>query len=115
VSHLQWPAGAWAPRLRPRSIPLLYYMLQVSVYFTLSVINNKAFAFRVSMPLHMIFRSASLVANMFLGLLLLGKRYLSPANSANVATPQRCSGRETGSECGVGESAAIVCTSTSRC
>jgi solute carrier family 35 (UDP-xylose/UDP-N-acetylglucosamine transporter), member B4 len=45
------------------------------MFFLVSVINNYALNFNISMPLHMIFRSGSLIANMLLGMVLLNKRY----------------------------------------
>lgn len=58
-------------------IPLKSYVLMVLLFFLTSVVNNYAFAFNVSMPLHLIFRSGSLVANMILGFFILRKRYNS--------------------------------------
>ena len=40
-----------------------------------SVSNNYALNFNIPMPLHMIFRAGSLIANMLMGIALLGKRY----------------------------------------
>ena len=45
------------------------------MYFLVSVANNYALNFNISMPLHMIFRAGSLMANMIMGMVLLGKRY----------------------------------------
>ncbi|XP_057217717.1 UDP-xylose and UDP-N-acetylglucosamine transporter [Triplophysa rosa] len=47
----------------------------VAMFFTVSVINNYALNFNIAMPLHMIFRSGSLIANMILGIVILKKRY----------------------------------------
>jgi hypothetical protein len=38
-----------------------------------SVTNNYALNFHIPMPLHMIFRAGSLMANMIMGIILLGK------------------------------------------
>jgi UDP-xylose/UDP-N-acetylglucosamine transporter B4 len=38
-----------------------------------SVTNNYALNFHIPMPLHMIFRAGSLMANMIMGIMLLGK------------------------------------------
>ncbi|XP_056595992.1 UDP-xylose and UDP-N-acetylglucosamine transporter [Triplophysa dalaica] len=56
-------------------IPLSNYGVMVSMFFTVSVINNYALNFNIAMPLHMIFRSGSLIANMILGIIILKKRY----------------------------------------
>ena len=45
------------------------------MYFGVSVVNNWALSFDVPMPLHMIFRAGSLIANMIMGMLILGRRY----------------------------------------
>jgi len=47
----------------------------VIMYFIVSVVNNAALGFNISMPLHMIFRAGSLMANMILGMIILNKRY----------------------------------------
>uniref|UniRef100_A0A3Q3F198 Solute carrier family 35 member B4 n=1 Tax=Labrus bergylta TaxID=56723 RepID=A0A3Q3F198_9LABR len=53
----------------------LNYVIMVTMFFTISVINNYALNFNIAMPLHMIFRSGSLIANMILGIIILKKRY----------------------------------------
>lgn len=45
------------------------------MFFTVSVVNNYALNLNIAMPLHMIFRSGSLIANMILGIIILKKRY----------------------------------------
>ena len=45
------------------------------MYFLVSVSNNYALNFNIPMPLHMIFRAGSLMANMLLGVIILGKQY----------------------------------------
>lgn len=45
------------------------------MFFVVSVSNNYALNFNISLPLHMIFRSGSLLANMVLGILILKKKY----------------------------------------
>ncbi|KAG7268906.1 hypothetical protein CRUP_021801 [Coryphaenoides rupestris] len=56
-------------------IPIRNYVVMVTMFFTISVVNNYALNFNISMPLHMIFRSGSLIANMVLGVIILKKRY----------------------------------------
>lgn len=58
-----------------RSVPLKDYMYLVITFFLVSVSNNYALKFITSMPLHMIFKSGSLIANMVLGILILKKKY----------------------------------------
>ncbi|XP_074532876.1 UDP-xylose and UDP-N-acetylglucosamine transporter [Halichoeres trimaculatus] len=57
------------------AIPMRNYVIMVTMFFTISVINNYALNFNIAMPLHMIFRSGSLIANMILGIIILKKRY----------------------------------------
>jgi len=56
-------------------VPMSAWTTLVVLYFLVSVVNNYALNFNISMPLHMIFRAGSLMANMILGMILLGKRY----------------------------------------
>jgi solute carrier family 35 (UDP-xylose/UDP-N-acetylglucosamine transporter), member B4 len=60
--------------VKPR-IGLFDYGILVSMFFVASVANNYAFDFNIPMPLHMIFRAGSLIANMIMGILILKKRY----------------------------------------
>ncbi|KMQ91876.1 udp-xylose and udp-n-acetylglucosamine transporter-like protein [Lasius niger] len=43
------------------------------MFFVVSVCNNYAFNFNIPMPLHMIFRAGSLIANMAMGIVILNK------------------------------------------
>lgn len=45
------------------------------MFFVVSVCNNYAFDFNIPMPLHMIFRAGSLIANMIMGIIILKKSY----------------------------------------
>ena len=57
----------------------------VVMYFAVSVVNNWALGFNIPMPLHMIFRAGSLIANMIMGMLILGRRYSSEKYAAVLA------------------------------
>ncbi|NWW47491.1 S35B4 protein, partial [Pedionomus torquatus] len=57
------------------AIPIRYYFIMVAMFFTVSVVNNYALNLNIAMPLHMIFRSGSLIASMALGVVILKKRY----------------------------------------
>lgn len=59
----------------PRRIPLRSYAQLVAIFFVVSVVNNKALSFDVPVPLHIIFRSGSLLASLLLGKLILRKAY----------------------------------------
>lgn len=56
-------------------IPIKQYLVMVAFFFTVSVVNNYCFYFDIPMPLHMIFRAGSLIANMVLGVIILKKQY----------------------------------------
>ncbi|XP_033228450.1 UDP-xylose and UDP-N-acetylglucosamine transporter [Belonocnema kinseyi] len=60
--------------VKPR-IGLKDYTILVVMFFLSSVCNNYAFDFNVPMPLHMIFRAGSLIANMIMGIIILRKTY----------------------------------------
>ncbi|GLH02318.1 UDP-xylose and UDP-N-acetylglucosamine transporter [Gryllus bimaculatus] len=53
----------------------LDYSILVVMFFVASVCNNYAFNFNIPMPLHMIFRAGSLIANMVMGVIILKKKY----------------------------------------
>uniref|UniRef100_A0A1L8DEL9 Putative udp-n-acetylglucosamine transporter n=1 Tax=Nyssomyia neivai TaxID=330878 RepID=A0A1L8DEL9_9DIPT len=59
----------------PPRIGFKDYTILVAMFFTVSVCNNYAFDFNIPMPLHMIFRAGSLIANMIMGILILKKKY----------------------------------------
>ncbi|XP_060536918.1 UDP-xylose and UDP-N-acetylglucosamine transporter-like [Cylas formicarius] len=56
-------------------IAFKHYMTLVIFFYMTSVINNWVFDFNVPVPLHMIFRAGSLIANMIMGIFLLSKKY----------------------------------------
>nr|CAD7408298.1 unnamed protein product [Timema poppensis] len=51
------------------------YGILVSMFFIANLCNNYAFNFNIPMPLHMIFRAGSLIANMIMGIVILRKKY----------------------------------------
>lgn len=51
------------------------YGKQAVVFFALSVTNNVALDYKISMPLHMIFRSSSLVSTLFIGQFIYRQKY----------------------------------------
>jgi len=56
-------------------VPFRSWLVLVIMYFLVSVTNNYALSYHIPMPLHMIFRAGSLMVNMLMGMVLLGKRY----------------------------------------
>lgn len=55
------------PGLRPRIVPLKNWLVMVSMFLTVSILNNYALGFNISMPLHIVFRSGSLMVSMLIG------------------------------------------------
>ena len=72
------PSAPWlpvpVPTLRKRKIPLAPYLAQVALFYAISLLNNRAFAYRIPMPVHIIFRSGGLVVSMVMGWAFAGKR-----------------------------------------
>ncbi|EJD00879.1 UAA-domain-containing protein [Fomitiporia mediterranea MF3/22] len=62
-------------RLKHRHIPLSRYAVQVLLFLLISLLNNAAFAYRVPMAVHIIFRSGGLVVNMLMGWAFEKRRY----------------------------------------
>src|ERR1700685_2565024 len=62
------------PRLKTRKIPLTPYLIQVSLFYVVSLLNNAAFGYQIPMPVHIIFRSGGLIVGMILGRIIVGKR-----------------------------------------
>lgn len=56
-------------------VPLKHYVTLVVMVFLVSISNNHALSYDISMPLHMIFKSGSLIANMVLAIILQKRRY----------------------------------------
>lgn len=56
-------------------IPIRYYIMMVSLFFICQTLNNYVLGLNISMPLQMIFRAGSLVANLILGCIILHRRY----------------------------------------
>ncbi|KAJ3889176.1 UAA transporter [Lentinula edodes] len=71
--HVTW--SSYGPRLKPRRIPLMPYLIQVVLFYLVSLLNNAAFAYRIPMAVHIIFRSGGLVISMILGWIFAGKTY----------------------------------------
>ncbi|KAE8738198.1 hypothetical protein FOCC_FOCC016327 [Frankliniella occidentalis] len=57
------------------NIGLKDYFILVLMFFFSNLCNNYAFNFNIPMPLHMIFRAGSLIANMIMGIIILKKKY----------------------------------------
>ncbi|CAB3364520.1 Hypothetical predicted protein [Cloeon dipterum] len=60
---------------RKPQIHVKHYVLLVIFFFVANVSNNYAFNFNIAMPLHIIIRSGSLIANMVMGIIILKRAY----------------------------------------
>ncbi|KAI8064782.1 UAA transporter [Gongronella butleri] len=63
------------PRWKRPVVPIHRWMILVTLFFIVSVMNNLALGYHISVPLHIIFRSGGLIINMIMGAVLLKKRY----------------------------------------
>jgi hypothetical protein len=63
-------------KLKQRATPLYFHALLVGLFFSQTVVNNLAFSYNISLPLHSIFRSGSLIMNMLVGMIGFGERYV---------------------------------------
>jgi len=61
--------------LPKRKIPLHVYLLITMLFFLISVAANKAFEYQISQPVHMVFRSSSLLASLIIGYIFFSKSY----------------------------------------
>lgn len=61
--------------LKKRAIPLWFYCILVFLFFFQSVVNNLVFSYHISIVLHTIFRSSSLLMNLAIGILMFGKTH----------------------------------------
>ena len=73
VTFTRGPLNIPVPRLLPRRIPLTPYLIQVGLFYSISLLNNLAFGYSIPMPVHIIFRSGGLVISMLMGWLISSK------------------------------------------
>lgn len=74
---LQPTQRVWIPRLKRRTVPLEKWAMFAAQFVLINVLNNAAFGYKISLPLHIILRSAGPVASMAVGYLWTGKTYSS--------------------------------------
>ncbi|KAK6379800.1 uncharacterized protein PV06_00321 [Exophiala oligosperma] len=75
--HLSLSRGWRHAYLRPRAIPLRKWLVYTAYFLSINILNNMAFKYRISIPLHIILRSAGPVTTMAVGRLYGGKHYPS--------------------------------------
>ena len=73
-SHLDFSSGLRHFYLRPRSIPIRRWLIYTAFFVTINTLNNAAFGYKISVPLHIILRSVGPVATMVVGHFT-GKQY----------------------------------------
>lgn len=72
---VSWDAGLRGLFLARRAIPLRSWLAYTAFFMSVNMLNNWAFAYRISVPLHIILRSGGPVASMAVGYLFNGRRY----------------------------------------
>ncbi|RAL01485.1 putative UPD-GlcNAc transporter (Mnn2-2) [Aspergillus ibericus CBS 121593] len=72
---LSLSAGPQSLYLSPRAIPLRSWLVYTAFFVTVNLLNNWAFAYKISVPLHIILRSGGPVASMGISFLFNAKRY----------------------------------------
>ncbi|CUS08654.1 unnamed protein product [Tuber aestivum] len=60
--------------LKPNQIPIHRWLVQILLYFSVSILNNYAFGYSISVPVHIILRSGGSMTTLAIGWLW-GKRY----------------------------------------
>lgn len=60
--------------LKPRAVPLLRWVPNIVMFFVVNLLNNYAFGYNISVPVHIILRSGGSVMTMVVGYAW-GKRY----------------------------------------
>ncbi len=73
-SHVDLSRGLRNLYLRPRAIPFRTWLIYTAFFLTINILNNAAFGYKISVPLHIILRSAGPVATMGVGYSY-GRRY----------------------------------------
>lgn len=73
--HLSLSRGWRNFYLRERAIPFRKWVIYTAYFLTINMLNNKAFKYRISVPLHIILRSAGPVTTMAAGRIWKGRRY----------------------------------------
>lgn len=74
-SFISPSAGPRSFFLAPRAIPLRSWLVYTGFFMTVNLLNNWAFVYKISVPLHIIVRSGGPVASMIVGFFYNGKRY----------------------------------------
>ena len=73
--HLDLRAGARNLFLKERNIPLRKWIIYTAYFLAINILNNRAFRYKIGVPLHIILRSAGPVTTMLAGRVVKGRRY----------------------------------------
>jgi solute carrier family 35 (UDP-xylose/UDP-N-acetylglucosamine transporter), member B4 len=60
--------------LKPNRVPIRRWLINITLFFTINVLNNHAFSYNISVPIHIILRSGGSITTIMAGYLF-GKRY----------------------------------------
>lgn len=60
--------------VRPNKVPIRRWLINIVLFFSINVLNNHAFSYDISVPVHIILRSGGSITTMIAGSLY-GKRY----------------------------------------
>ncbi|KAL4887908.1 UAA transporter [Aspergillus ambiguus] len=74
-SFISLSAGPQSGFLTRPAIPLRSWIIYTAYFLSVNLLNNWAFAYKISVPLHIIIRSAGPVASMVIGYIYNGRRY----------------------------------------
>ncbi|CAK9781607.1 UAA transporter [Cutaneotrichosporon oleaginosum] len=74
-SQIVWKKGSCVPRWRRNVVPIKRWMVQVVLFFAVSLMNNYALGLKIPVTVHIIFRSGGLCVSMLTGYFIGRKRY----------------------------------------
>lgn len=60
--------------LKPNRVPIRRWMINILLFFTINVLNNHAFSYSISVPIHIILRSGGSITTLAAGYIW-GKRF----------------------------------------
>jgi UDP-xylose/UDP-N-acetylglucosamine transporter B4 len=60
--------------LKPNRVPIRRWLINIGLFFTINVMNNYAFSYNISVPIHIILRSGGSITTLAAGYLV-GKRF----------------------------------------
>jgi len=60
--------------LKPNHVPMRRWMINILLFFTINILNNHAFSYDISVPIHIILRSGGSITTLIAGYIW-GKRF----------------------------------------